>query len=103
VRVYVCRGKHCRKRNEALLDFLDDEAWAQVALVKCQGVCEGPVVGAEVDRVVEWFERVDGPKSRQGLAKLALTGELKKALRKRRVRARRGKLEGRPEPLDRDG
>lgn len=91
--VHVCRGKHCKKKakfRKKALEALGDDV--VVHEVKCQKICSGPVFGVERDGTVEWFERVDGDKSRVALGVFARTGELLSALAKRRVPKRRGRL-----------
>lgn len=92
VRVYVCTGKHCRRRNEKLLAELEAAEWAEVEPVKCQSICEGPVAGVQVQGALEWFERVRGPKRRAALRTLHDTGELEGTLEKRRVGKQRNRL-----------
>ena len=57
--VYVCRGKDCSKEKAALAEV---EAGltevAEVRRVKCQDICKGPVVGAEVGGRLEWFAKM---------------------------------------------
>jgi (2Fe-2S) ferredoxin len=67
------------------------EALAEVETVKCQKICKGPVVGLEVGGELEWFRKMDSDKARRRLVKLLTTGEMKKALQKRRVGSRSGK------------
>lgn len=80
-------------RRRALVDALAETA--KVVSVGCQSVCEGPVVGVEVDGRLEWFERVRKGKARDAVVRLVGDRghpELPKALTKRRVPKRAGKL-----------
>ena len=90
---YVCRGKDCAERDERcpLLEALADVG--QVAEVKCQDLCEGPVAAVEVDGRLEWFERVRSGKARRALVELAAgrRTELPGRLRKRRATKRAGR------------
>jgi hypothetical protein len=91
-KLYVCYGSDCveprgaLRRLEAAL-----EGVAAIKPVKCQKICRGPVVGLEVDGTLEWFREVNTDKSRRRLVTLIETGQLKKALAKRKVRGRSGK------------
>ncbi|MGE0040329.1 MAG: (2Fe-2S) ferredoxin domain-containing protein [Vicinamibacterales bacterium] len=92
--VYLCTGKSCRKmrrESAALRASLEDVA--RIREVDCQGVCDGPVAGIEVAGAIEWFKCVDSDKSRQQLRELAEGAvELRKSLKKRRVRRLAGVL-----------
>lgn len=90
--VHVCRGSDCKaetKASKKLRKLLKGRA--RVRAVGCQKVCEGPVIGLEVDGQLEWFENVRG-EARDALEVWLEDGRLKKALRKRRVKKRAGKL-----------
>jgi (2Fe-2S) ferredoxin len=90
--LYACTGKHCRKKKKVLIEAIEGlEPSVRIETVGCQKICSGPVIGAEVDGQLEWFERVDTPKSRAALRRLTETGELGKPLRNRRVSKRRNK------------
>ena len=89
--VYVCSAcARVTRELDALTEALADVA--EVRRVKCQKVCDGPVVGTQVAGTLEWFRRVDTQKARRRLVQLLETGEMRNALVKRRVRDRRGKL-----------
>ncbi len=93
--VFVCRGVDCRKKEkqiqqvEALL-----APHGEVCEVECQKICEGPVVGLEVNGRLEWFSRLASKSSRKHLALLLTEGRMKNHLRDRIARKRRGKLRG---------
>lgn len=93
MKVYVCTGKHCRKKiaesGEALSALPKS---ARVVKVKCQKICRGPVFGLELDGRLEWFEQVATPKSVRGLTEAAGGRDVNKALGNRRVPRRRGQL-----------
>jgi (2Fe-2S) ferredoxin len=91
--VFVCRGSRCRRANGCrdLADCLTPVA--DVEEVRCQRVCDGPVVGTEVDGTLEWFRRMDSDKARRHLVALVAEGaRLKKPLARRHVRKRSGVL-----------
>jgi hypothetical protein len=90
---WVCTGKDCSraKGHRALLD--EASAVADVHLVRCQKVCEGPVLGVRVGGRIEWFERIRGEKSRRAGLRLVTTGgPLPERLARRRSRKRSGQL-----------
>ena len=92
-KVYLCRGKHCGRCAgdvDALAALIGDSA--KVEWVECQKICKPPVVGTRVDGELEWFARVGTEKSRRRLLQLLHGKRLRKALAKRRVERRRGKL-----------
>ena len=91
-RVYVCGKRGCAKRSDrrALVKSLAGEA--KVVSVGCQSVCDGPVAGTVVAGRLEWFERLTKAKRRAALVALVRSGDLPKALAKRRVPKRAGKL-----------
>jgi len=91
--VYVCVGKDCRgekRRHKALLNALDGKA--EVREVGCQKICDGPVCGLSVSGKLTWFEEIDSNKVLGALLKVVEGGQLGKALKKRQVKSRRGKL-----------
>jgi (2Fe-2S) ferredoxin len=94
--VLVCTGKDCTKAGSRLLcALLGDEA--NVTRVGCQKVCEGPVVGIELDGELRWFERLDSDKARDALLEIVRgevdgAEELRRSLRKRHVSRRDGTL-----------
>lgn len=93
MRVYLCRGSSCRKRNETreLLERLD-AAGIKVKSVGCQKICKGPVAGIDARDRLEWFRRLRSKKSQRALLELITVGELKASLRRRRVKKRRNQL-----------
>jgi (2Fe-2S) ferredoxin len=91
--VFVCRGSSCR-RHKACGDLRDCLGpVADLADVRCQRVCDGPVVGTHVNGSLEWFKRMDSDKAQRHLVEL-VAGErpLRKSLEKRRVPKRAGSL-----------
>jgi hypothetical protein len=91
--VFICRGAHCNRsrHREDLEDCLS--SIAELEKVRCQRICEGPVIGAELDGTLEWFCRVDSGKARRHLVNLVADGTRPgKPLLKRRVRRRSGLL-----------
>lgn len=91
--VYVCRGGDCRDRKRPRRRLLEAlEGHAKVQEVGCQKICDGPVCGVEVDGTLEWFEEVDSEKALDALLGLLQDGKLRKALKKRRVGSKRGRL-----------
>jgi (2Fe-2S) ferredoxin len=91
--VRICRGSDCRKKRKACrkLDALLLDR-ARVQGVSCQKICDGPVLGLEVEGHLEWFEDVAGRDVRRAVDAFLESGALKKALRKRRIKKRAGKL-----------
>jgi hypothetical protein len=91
--IFVCRGTSCRhhKAYEALHAAIVEVA--DVAEVRCQRVCDGPLAGAAIDGSLEWFSRMDSAKARRQLVDLvAGSGHLRPGLKKRRVKKRAGRL-----------
>ncbi|MEM1023049.1 MAG: hypothetical protein AAGD10_09795 [Myxococcota bacterium] len=93
MKVYVCTGKHCRKKSECIEAVLRAAGpKTHPVSVKCQKICKGPVVGVKLGGQVEWFKEVDSPKSLHALARMVSKGVLVKPLEKRRVPKRSGAL-----------
>lgn len=91
--IFVCHGSSCRhhKACAELRDCLSPVA--DLADVRCQRVCDGPVVGAAVNGSLEWFKRMDSDKAQRHFVDLvAGSGRLRKSLEKRRVPKRAGSL-----------
>lgn len=91
--VFVCRGSSCRhhKAYGEVRERLG--AVADVADVRCQHICDGPVVGAAINGSLEWFERVGSEKAQRQMVDLVTgSGRLRHALEKRRVAKRSGRL-----------
>jgi hypothetical protein len=84
--VYVCRK--CKGHN-CVIDFLEEMTAARIEPVKCQKVCDGALVGFEIDGRLEWFARVAKPKPLVAIAKTLEArpagANLRKPLAKRRV------------------
>jgi hypothetical protein len=91
--VFVCCGSSCRhdKGYDELRERLG--AVADISEVRCQRICDGPVVGAAITGSLEWFERVRSDKAQhQMLDLVAGSGKVRKGLEKRRVAKRAGRL-----------
>ena len=92
--VFVCSGSHCRKHHgkdlKALYKCLDSVACLEDC--RCQRVCEGPLVGTEIDGQMEWFCRMDSEKAVTNLVEVLAGGEFRKALEKRHVEDRSGRM-----------
>jgi hypothetical protein len=91
--VFVCQGDSCRdeKGADGLRQRLAEVA--DVAEVRCQRICKGPVAGAAVNGSLEWFERLRSDKVQtQFLDLVAGSGQLRRSLEKRRVEKRSGRL-----------
>lgn len=90
--VHLCRGSSCRHaRGEKELRQRLGEV-AEVCEVRCQRICDGPVIGTEVDGSLEWFERMRSKKVQRHVVEwLAGTGTFRRSLRKRRVAKRSGR------------
>jgi hypothetical protein len=91
--VFVCHGSTCRhhKGYDDLRAAIG--AVADVADVRCQRVCDGPLAGAAIEGSLEWFKSVDSEKARRQLVDLvAGSGRLRHSLKKRRVKKRAGRL-----------
>jgi len=91
--VFVCRGSSCRhhRAHDELRERLG--VVADVSDVRCQRICDGPVVGVAINGSLEWFERVRSEKVQGQLLDLvAGSGRLRKSLAKRRVEKRSGRL-----------
>lgn len=91
--VFLCHGDTCR--HEKGFDELRERlaGVADISEVRCQRICKGPVVGAAISGSLEWFERVRSDKARRQFVDLvAGTGAPGKALLKRRVAKRSGRL-----------
>jgi len=91
--VFICRGSTCRhhKAYNALRGRLGEVA--DLAPVRCQHICDGPVVGLAIGGSLEWFERMGSEKAQRRLiALLEGTGKMRHSLDKRRVGKRAGRL-----------
>ena len=90
--VHLCRGSSCRHaRGEKELRQRLDEV-AEVCEVRCQRICDGPVIGTEVDGSLEWFERMRSKKVQRHVVEwLTGNGTFRRSLRKRRVAKRSGR------------
>ena len=90
--VHLCRGSSCRHaRGEKELRQRLGEV-AEVCEVRCQRICDGPVIGTEVDGSLEWFERMRSKKVQRHVVEwLTGTGTFRRSLRKRRVAKRSGR------------
>jgi len=91
--VYVCRGGDCRDHKKARRKLVETlNGHVRLREVKCQKICKGPVLGLEHRETVEWFAAVDSRKARDAVLYLLDEGEIKRPLRKRRVKGKAGKL-----------
>ena len=90
--IHVCRGSDCRKDHSKRLDRAPVELDGELVEVRCQKLCDGPVVGVEVDGRLEWFERVRGAKAVHTFVDLVRGGRLRDVLKKRRSKKRAGRL-----------
>jgi hypothetical protein len=91
--IFVCRGSSCRhhKGYEELRERLG--AAADLSDVRCQRVCDGPLVGVAINGSLEWFRRMESEKAQRHLVDLVGgSGRLRPSLEKRRVRKRAGRL-----------
>ena len=91
--VFACRGSRCR--HDKGFDELRERLapLADVAEVRCQRICEGPVAGAAINGSLEWFERLRSDKIQTHFVDLvAGSGRMRKSLAKRRVEKRSGRL-----------
>jgi hypothetical protein len=91
--VFVCRGSTCRheKGYGELCERLG--AVADLAEVRCQRICDGPVVGVAISGSLEWFRRVASEKVQRHLTDLVTgSGRMRHSLEKRRVAKRAGRL-----------
>jgi hypothetical protein len=90
--VFLCRGSSCRKhkgKNKTIRRGLAGDL--VIEEVRCQKICKGPVVGAEVDGTLEWFRKL----AKDDLVDLrrAVGGrKLAKSLSDKRSKKRAGKL-----------
>ena len=67
-RVRICRGEDCAKRRGAtkkLKELLAESA--SLDTIKCQDICEGPVVVVGRKKERFWFKKVRGNALRQDL------------------------------------
>lgn len=94
--LYLCTGKSCRKALAARpkLAALLPRLAARVEAVGCQKICDGVVVGLEVEGRIEWFRRLGSRKSRRALRVALSFGRLRASLARRRVKRRSGRLRG---------
>ena len=63
--VFVCRGSHCRHRSAYPEVCARLSVVADVSDVRCQRICDGPVVGVAINGSLEWFERVGSEKAQR--------------------------------------
>ncbi|MCB9779647.1 MAG: hypothetical protein H6742_13870 [Alphaproteobacteria bacterium] len=91
--LFVCTGSDCRNQQKDIDKLVADSSGvARVREVRCQKICEGPVCGLVIDDELAWFEQVSGKKLRRAVVALLEGGEADRALDKRRVDKRAGKL-----------
>lgn len=93
-KILLCKGSHCRKvhaRDRRVREFLE-RLPVDIQIVGCQKVCRSPVLGAQVDGVWQWFERMDSKKALRALRDLVLDDRLEKPLRKRCDERRAGRV-----------
>lgn len=91
--VWLCAGSDCQKKRKANARLLEALAGrARVVPARCQKVCEGPVIGLQVDGELQWFGKVKGKAVRQALQAFLDQGELRKPLKGRVIKKRSGKL-----------
>lgn len=90
--VFVCEGHDCVKRDGDAVAGRLSRAGLEVTRVRCQKICDGPVIGVGSPADVVWFERMDSAKAEDALVELVEGGVVDKVLRKRRVTKREGKL-----------
>ena len=93
--VFVCGGKKCARAcaHNALIRGLCKRS--EVRIIRCQKICNGSVVVAQLDDTLEWFEGIDSAKSSVRMRKVIERGSRKKlppALKKRRVKPMKGRL-----------
>jgi hypothetical protein len=89
----VCPGKKCSRACDHDVLTRDLCKRAEVRLVRCQKICHGSVVLAPLDGKLEWFERIDTPKSCVDSKRTVVAGtrkELPSRLEKRRLKKRSG-------------
>jgi hypothetical protein len=98
----VCTGKKCRRGKgfRAMVEMAGDAARAHET--PCQGLCNGPIIGLQVEGELRWFSHIRSKKQRALVAKMAATDHIPKKLRGSEVRKHRGEVRGaqRPHPLD---
>lgn len=94
--LYLCSERGCGKKADRRALLAEVDGAAEVVRVGCQSVCDGPVAGVVVEGRLQWFERVASPKSRRALVEVVCNADEapRKALAKRRVPKRAGKLRG---------
>jgi hypothetical protein len=91
--VFVCRGSHCRRRSAYPELCARLSVVADVSDVRCQRICDGPVVGVPVNGALEWFERVASEKAQRQIVELVSEGgRIRRTLEKRLVAKRSGRL-----------
>jgi hypothetical protein len=91
--VFLCRGSSCRHRSAYAELYGRLSVVADVADVRCQRICDGPVVGMAINGSLEWFERVGSEKAQQQMVELVSNGgRIRRTLEKRRVAKRAGRL-----------
>lgn len=91
--VFVCRGSKCRHRGAYPELYARLTVVADVAEVRCQRICDGPVVGVAINGSLEWFERVSSEKAQRQMVDLVSQGgRIRKTLERRRVAKRAGRL-----------
>lgn len=98
----VCTGKDCRgsKGFNEMVEMAGDSPRSHEA--PCQGLCNGPVVGMQVDGELRWFSRLRSAKKRALVTKMLASAHVPGKLREREARKRRGIVRGqrRLHPLD---
>lgn len=97
---FVCHGSDCRKKSKefkAVTALLSTQG--HVCPVKCQKICKGPVVGAQIGGRLEWFSKLGNRHALKQFVLLLENGDLRKRLRARIAKKRQGKLRGKVSAL----
>ena len=91
-KVYICVGKDCRKSDSSLHKLLGDLPVCRVEEVRCQKICKGPVIGAQVGGTLHWFKKLRGHVVRSALREALTSKRIPKVLRAHHIKKRAGKL-----------
>ena len=89
--VLVCEGKHCSSKGSSHL-AKDLRKCAEVKMVRCQNICEGPVAAFEVDGYLTWFSKIRSKRARRAFIDAVQTGRVRRRLAVKIAKRKRGSL-----------
>jgi hypothetical protein len=89
--VLVCEGKHCSSKGSSELGK-DLRKCAEVKMVRCQNICEGPVVGFEIGGYLTWFSKIRSKRTKRALIDAVQTGRIRRRIAAKIAKRKRDRL-----------